>query len=151
MDFLKKAGSYAGRMTGLVIGGSVRVIGEVTGSSTIKEIGNSVESVTAKTGETLGTAASGLWNTGAGLISADEAKRDAGLSDLGHATNRVIRGTIQGADYVYRNGKDAVIGAKEFDRERVKGAAKNLVKAAAIGALAVGVVDLIDGPETPEA
>lgn len=147
MDFLKKAGHYAGKMTGLVIGGSVRVVGELAGSPFIKEIGDSVEQVTVKTGDTLGRAASGVWDTGAGLIADDAAKRDAGLADLGGAARSVARGTVQGAEYVYRNGKDAVDGLREKDGEQVKGAAKNLVKAAAIGVLAVGVIDLADGPD----
>jgi len=147
MDFLKKAGHYAGKMTGLAIGGSVRVVGELAGSPFIKEIGDSVEKVTAKTGDTLGTAASGMWDTGAGLIAADSARRDNGLADLGGAARSVVRGTVQGAEYVYRNGKDAVDGIRDKDSEQVKGAAKNLVKAAAIGALAVGVIDIADGPD----
>ncbi|WP_040952061.1 hypothetical protein [Gorillibacterium massiliense] len=147
MDFLKKAGHFTGKMTGLVIGGSVRVVGELAGSPFIKEIGDSVEKVTVKTGDTLGTAASGLWDTGAGLITADPVQRDSGLADLGGAARSVARGTVQGAEYVYRNGKDAVDGLRENDSKQVKSAAKNLVKAAAIGALAVGVIDVVDGPD----
>ncbi|WP_058303060.1 hypothetical protein [Gorillibacterium timonense] len=147
MDLLKKAGRYAGKMTGLVIGGSVRVVGELAGSPFIKEIGDSVEKVTVKSGETLGTAASGLWDTGAGLITSDAEKRDAGLADLGSAADRVVRGTVQGAGYVYHNGKEAVNGMRQGDAEQTKDAAKNLVKAAAIGVLAVGTIDLLDGPD----
>ncbi|MDF2923732.1 MAG: hypothetical protein K0R57_2646 [Paenibacillaceae bacterium] len=151
MSFLKKLGQAAGEVTGLVLGGTVRVVGEVTGSGFIKEIGDSVEKATVVTGKTLGNAASGVWDAGAGLIKQDKEQLDEGLHDIKDAVGSTVKGIGQGIGYVYDNGKDVVNGLREQDKELAKEGAKNLVKAAAVGALAIGVVDVLDGPDGMEA
>ncbi|WP_186445920.1 hypothetical protein [Paenibacillus cremeus] len=145
MGFLKDLGKFAGEVTGKVIGGSVRVVGELTGSDYIKEIGDGVENATIRTGETLGNAASGIWDVGAGIITQDEKQLEAGFSDVGQAVGSTIMGVGQGIGYVYENGKDVVSGLKDGDGELLKQGAKNLVKVAAVGVLAIGIVDVVDG------
>lgn len=147
MSFLKKLGKTAGEVTGLVIGGTVRVVGEVTGSGLVKEIGDSVEKVTAATGETLGNAASGVWDMGAGLITNKREQVEEGLHDFTDAAGTTVKGIGRSVGYVYENGKDVVHGMMEKDPALLREGARNLVKAAAVGALAVGVVDILDGPD----
>lgn len=95
MNFLKGAGKLAGDFTGRVLGGTVRVAGELVHSDYIKEIGNDVERVTAKTGELAGQAASGVWDVGAGLITADKRQAKTGFEDLGDAVTTTIRGAAK--------------------------------------------------------
>lgn len=147
MDFLKSFGKLAGDVTGLVLGGTVRVAGELVNSNYIKEIGNDVERVTAKTGELAGQAASGVWDVGAGWLTADKQQARAGLDDFGDAVHTTVRGVGHGIEYVVDSGKDMVTGFKENDKQLLKEGAMKLGKAAAITAIGIGLVDLVDGPD----
>jgi DNase/tRNase domain of colicin-like bacteriocin len=151
MDFLKKTGKFAGTLTGKVLGGSVRIVGELANSKYIKEIGDSVERATTQTGELLGQTASGLYDVGAGLITKDESKRDEGLGDIGGAVKTTAIGIGHGVVHVVASGKDVYQGLKDGDNERLKQGAKNLGKVAAVGVIAIGVIDLVDGVDAAAA
>ncbi|WP_337034501.1 hypothetical protein [Paenibacillus illinoisensis] len=147
MSFLKGLGQFAGEVTGKVLGGSVRVVGEIAGSPFIKEIGNGVEKATINTGKTVGQLASGTYDLASGAIRKDDTAVEAGLSDLGDAATNTAKGVAVSAKYVYNGGKDVVVGMKEEDMDRVKLGAKHLLAAAAVTTLAVGVIDAVDGAD----
>ncbi|OMF11481.1 hypothetical protein BK131_21265 [Paenibacillus amylolyticus] len=148
MSFLKGMGQLAGEFTGKVLGGSVRVVGELAGSPFIKENGNGVEKATINTGKTVGQLASGTYDLASGAIRKDDTAIDAGLADIGGAVTNTAKGVAISAKYVYKGGKDVVVGLKEEDKDRVKLGAKNLLAAAAVTTLAVGVIDAVDGAES---
>ncbi|MFC4808199.1 hypothetical protein [Paenibacillus sp. GCM10023250] len=150
MELLKGFGKLAGDITGRVLGGTVRVAGELVHSDYIKVIGNDVERVTAKTGELAGQAASGVWDVSAGLITADKQQAKAGFDELGVAATTAVRGAGQGIEYVVESGKEVVTGMKENDTQLMKEGAKKLGRAAAVTILAVGVIDIVDGPDAAD-
>ncbi|WP_413373479.1 hypothetical protein [Paenibacillus taichungensis] len=150
MGFLKELGQFAGEVTGKVLGGTVRVAGELTGSPFIKEIGNGVEKATINTGKTVGQLASGTYDMASGVIRKDNTTLDVGLADIGGAVSNTAKGVVVSAKYVYNGGKDVVVGMKNEDMERVKLGAKNLIAAAAVTTLAVGLVEVVDGVESIE-
>ncbi|MEY8740038.1 hypothetical protein AB9M62_10945 [Bacillales bacterium AN1005] len=150
MSFLKGLGQFAGEVTGKVLGGSVRVVGEIAGSSYIKEIGNGVEKATINTGKTVGQLVSGTYDLASGAIRKDQTAIDTGLSDLGDAVTHTAKGVVISAKYVYKGGKDVVVGLKDEDMDRAKIGAKNLIAAAAVTTLAIGLVDAIDGVDSME-
>lgn len=147
MSFLKGLGQFAGEVTGKVLGGSVRVVGEIAGSPFIKEVGNGVEKATINTGKTVGQLASGTYDLASGAIRKDDAAVETGLADLGDAVTNTAKGVAVSAKYVYNGGKDVVVGMKEEDMDRVKLGAKHLLAAAAVTTLAVGVIDAVDGAD----
>ena len=147
MSFLKGLGQFAGEVTGKVLGGSVRVVGEIAGSPFIKEVGNGVEKATINTGKTVGQLASGTYDLASGAIRKDDAAVEAGLADLGDAVTNTAKGVAVSAKYVYNGGKDVVVGMKEEDMARVTLGAKHLLAAAAVTTLAVGVIDAVDGAD----
>ncbi|MFS0872965.1 hypothetical protein [Paenibacillus xylanilyticus] len=151
MSFLKGLGQFAGEVTGKVLGGSVRVVGEIAGSPFIKEIGNGVEKATINTGKTIGQMASGTYDLASGAIRKDDAAVETGLADWGDAVTNTAKGVAVSAKYVYNGGKDVVLGMKEEDMERVKFGAKHLLAAAAVTTLAVGVIDAVDGADSMNA
>jgi hypothetical protein len=51
MGFLKGLGNFAGEVVGGVLGGTVRIVGDITGSNFIKEIGDGVENATKFAGK----------------------------------------------------------------------------------------------------
>lgn len=147
MDFLKGIGKLAGDVTGRVLGGTVRVAGELVNSNYIKEIGDDVERVTAKTGELAGQAASGVWDVGAGLLTADKQQAQTGLDELGGAVTTTVKGVGHGIEYVVESGKDMMTGIKEKDNDLLKDGVMKLGKAAAITTIGIGLIDLVDGPD----
>lgn len=147
MSFLKDLGQFAGEVTGRVLGGTVRVVGEVTGSQYIKEIGNGVEKATVNTGKTVGQLASGVFDVAKGTIKQDGSTLDNGLNDIGGAITNTAMGVVSSAKYVYNNGKDVVVGIKDDDMDKLKKGAKGLVTAAAVSMIAVGVFDVLDGAD----
>jgi hypothetical protein len=147
MDFLKGIGKMTGDVTGKVLGGTVRVAGELIHSDYIKEIGNNVERVTARSGAIVGQAASGVWDVGAGLVTSDKEQAKTGLNDLEGAVTTTVKGIGHGIEFVVESGKEVVHGIKENDKDMLKEGVKKLGRAAAITVLAVGVVDLFDGPD----
>lgn len=147
MSFLKGLGQFAGEVTGKVIGGSVRVVGEITGSPFIKEVGDSVEKATIIAGTTAGGLAGGVYDTAAGLITSNEEQSSNGMKDIGGAVSTTAKGIVSSVKYTYANGKELVEGFKQDDYEKVKDGAKGLIKVAAVATLAVGVLDIIDGAD----
>lgn len=147
MSFLKGLGNLAGEVTGRVIGGSVRVVGEITGSRFVKEIGDNVENATIIAGRTAGDLASGVYDTTAGLITSNEEQSSNGMKDIGGAITTTANGVVSSVKYTYSNGKEVVTGITENDYTKVKDGAKGLIKVAAVATLAVGILDVMDGPD----
>lgn len=145
MKFLNDFGVFAGKVTGKVIGGSVRVVGEITNSKTIKEIGDGAERATAKTGKLLGKVASGTVDVGVGLFQKDDQKVKQGFTELGDAVVTTTKDVVHGVGYVYESGKSVVVGIKEGDMDQVKEGAKKIGMVAAVSVLAVGIIDVVDG------
>jgi len=151
MSFLKGLGNFAGDVVGGVLGGTVRVVGEVTGSQFIKEIGDGVENATKFAGKTVGDLASGTWDVAAGIVTQDEAKMDAGLGDIGGAVSSTAKGVGHMIVNVVDNGASVVKGIGNNDSELLKTGAKGLIYTAAVGAIAVGIVDVVDGADVAHA
>lgn len=145
MGFLRDLGKFTGKAAGFVVGGAVNVVGDVTGSKFIKEVGDGVKKASEFAGDTLGQVADGAWNTTTGMIQKDDRKIEQGLNDIGNSVSRTAKGVYETAKGTYHNGKDVYEGFKYNDDEKIKSGVKNIVKTVAVGALAVGVVDLVDG------
>lgn len=145
MGFLRDLGKFTGKAAGFVVGGTVNVVGEVTGSKFIKEVGDSVKKASEFAGDALGQVADGAWNTASGIIQKDEKKIDNGLNDIGSSVSRTAKGVYHTAKNTYHNGKDIYEGFKDNDDEKIKSGVTNIAKTVAVGALSIGVVDLIDG------
>ncbi len=147
MSFLKGLGSLIGEVTGEIVGGTVNLIGEVTGSEFIEEVGDGIKKASAFAGDKLGEAASGTWDVAAGIITQDEYQRKEGFSDLGQATGDTLKAVGNTVVHVAKNGVEVVDSLAAGDTERLQGGVKELVKVGAVGALSFGIIDLIDGSE----
>lgn len=145
MGFLRDLGKFSGKAAGFVVGGAVNVVGDVTGSKFIKEVGEGVKKASEFAGDTLGQVADGAWSTTTGMIQKDDRKVEQGLTDIGNSVSRTAKGVYETAKGTYHNGKDVYEGFKYNDDEKIKSGVKNIAKTVAVGALAVGVVDLVDG------
>ncbi|MEH7886382.1 HNH endonuclease [Bacillus sp. JJ1609] len=151
MSFLKTFGKYAGKTAGIVVGGPIQVIGELTGSDVIEDIGKGVRKASEFAGTTVGQAADGAVGTVAGIINDNPAQRDQGLNEIGSAVGRTAKGVYQTAKHTVHNGGEVIGGFIDGDHARVKKGAISIAKTVAIGALAVGVVDIVDGVDIADA
>lgn len=145
MGFLKGLGSFVGEVAGEIVGGSVNLVGEITGSEFIEEIGDGIKKASAFAGDKIGEAASGTWDIAAGIITQDEDQLNEGFNDIGQAAGDTAKAVGNTVCNVVGNGTNVVGGLIDGDSDRLKEGAKGLVKFGAIGALSFGVIDLVDG------
>ncbi|TXC78494.1 DUF3892 domain-containing protein [Metabacillus litoralis] len=147
MGLLRDLGKFAGKATGTVIGGAINVVGDVTGSKFINEVGDGVKKASEFAGDTVGQIADGAWNTASGLIQDDKHKMDQGLNDMGDSVGRTAKGVYHTAKNTYGSGKTAYEGFRDGDDIKVKQGLRDIGKTVAISTLAVGMVDLVDGAD----
>lgn len=145
MSFLKELGSLVGAVTGGVVGGAVNIVGEVTGSQFIEEIGDGIKNASSFAGDKLGEVASGTWDVAAGIITQDEYQLNEGINDLGQATGDTVKAIGHSVCNVVENGSNVVGGLMDGDTDRLQEGAKGLIKFGAVGALSFGMVDLVNG------
>lgn len=66
---------------------------------------------------------------------------------MGNAVSRTGQGIYHTAKNTYSNGKEVYTGIKESDMQKVKRGAEGIATTVAVGALAIGVVDFVDGTD----
>lgn len=151
MGFFRDVGKGLGGLAGSVIGGPVKFVGEMTGVKTLEDIGDGVKKASTFAGDTLGQVADGTVNTVSGIWHDDERQRDSGLNDIGDAVLRTGKGVYHTGKGIVHNGGHMIGGAIDGDMDAVKKGASGLATTAAVGSLAVGIVDVIDGADSVSA
>lgn len=144
MGFFKGLGTFIGTVAGEVVGGAVNIVGEVTDSDFIREIGDGVKVASKRAGETLGQAAEGAAGVVEGIVTSDSSKINEGLGNVVDAVGTTAVGIGKGVGNIASNGMNVIEGISEGDYAKVNHGVKNLAKTAAIGALAIGVADMLD-------
>jgi hypothetical protein len=145
MTFIRDLGKGLGKAAGFVVGKPIEFIGEVTGIDLIEDVGKGVQKASEFAGDTAGQVVSGAVDTVSGMINDDPMKRDKGLGDMGNAVSRTAKGVVVTAKNAIHDGGDVISGFMDGDNARLKKGASSLAKTVAIGALAVGVIDIVDG------
>ncbi|MGD6816334.1 HNH endonuclease [Metabacillus sp. 113a] len=151
MSLLREIGKFAGKAAGVVVGGPIQIVGELTGVEIIEDIGKGVRKSSEFAGDTVGQVASGAVDTVSGIINDNPKQLDKGLGDMGGAVTRTAKGVMVTAKNTIHNGGEVIGGFIDGDSDRIKGGASSIVKTVAIGALAVGLVDVLDGVNGVEA
>ncbi|MFJ7976650.1 hypothetical protein ACIQZI_13255 [Peribacillus sp. NPDC096379] len=147
MGLFRELGNGLGTLAGTVVGGPIKFIGEVTGASLLEDIGDGVKKASAFAGDTIGTLTDGAVNTVSGIVQDDVNKRDEGLNDMGAAVGITAKGVYYTAKNAVKNSGEVIVGAIDGDMDMVKKGASGLVTTVAVGALAIGVVDVLDGAD----
>lgn len=142
---LRAIGEFTGKVAGVAIGRPVEALGEYTNIDLVAEIGRGVQKASHKAGDTLGQFAQGTWDAASGIFYQDDEKKEKGLQDIGASVTQTAQGIYHSAVYIAKNGKDAFDGMMESDASKIKNAARSVGKVVAVGALAIGAVDLADG------
>lgn len=144
MGFFKSLGSLAGTVIGGVVGGAVELVGEATDSTFIKEIGQGVYKSSIRGCEMIGQAVDGGVSIADGILTSDKDKVNKGFNEVGDTVVQTVVGIGNGIGNVAKSGKDIIEGISEGDNQKISNGSRNLVKAVSVGALAVGVLDVLD-------
>ena len=147
MGFFKELGALAGGITGIVVGGAVHIAGEVTDSKFLKEVAEGVYQASAKSGELLGEMADGTANAVVGLVTQDDELINKGGKEFSRAAEESITRIGKGIAYTATKGINTLDAVLDGDTDKAIECGKDLIKIAAIGALSVGVIDFLDGPD----
>jgi hypothetical protein len=150
MGFLKGLGSVLGQVAGGVIGGAIEIVGEVTNSDFIKDVGKGVHQTTARTGELIGSLASGTYDAVGGIITGDNIQSNEGFKEVFDTIGNTAKGIGNGVAHVAGKGIETVGAIIDGDTDRALTLGKDLAKIAAIGVLSVGIFDLVDGVDGVE-
>ncbi len=156
MNIVKKTGILAGTVVGGAVGGTMQVIGKMSGVKLIDNIGESIVNSTIYTGTIAGEIVSGGVELTRGHIENAVSRKKGepltepnphiaqGTSDLKSGGKKVVGNFVNNAKLVIENGGDVVDGLAHRDMDRVKDGAKRLVKIAAVGMMTVGAIKLAE-------
>jgi hypothetical protein len=145
VGFWKDVGVGLGSAVGEVVGGAVKWVGDMTESDFVREVGDGVKASTEFTGALLGDVVEGSVTAVEGMLSSDGTAVDAGLDQVWGAGARTAQGIGQSVGAAIDSGGDIVAGVLTDDMDRAAQGARSLGKTVAVGALAIGVVDLAVG------
>lgn len=144
-------GKWVGAFTGKAVGGAIRfgtdLVGNATGSTFIKEVGQDSERITARTGELVGQAADGVGGAVRGAIKKDRQTAQSGLGEFKEAAQETAIGVVRGTGATILDGVTLCGRLAAKDKEGAKGAARNLAKSFVVGMIAVSLVkgfDVVD-------
>lgn len=151
LGLFRGIGKGLGEIAGTVVGGPIKFVGEVTGAKLLEDIGDGVKGASSFAGDTLGTFTDGAVNTVSGIVQADSSKRGEGLNEMGDALGRTAKGIYHTAKNVVQNGEKVVVGAIDGDMDKVKKGGAGIITTVAVGALAIGVIDVLDGADGADA
>jgi hypothetical protein len=118
VGFLRNLGKLTGKVTGSVIGGTVKAVGEVTGSKFVSEVGEGVKKASEFAGDRLGQVTDGAWNAATGLLTDDKKKVGRGLHDITDSITQTAKGIVDTAKHTYQSGKELYEDAKDVVNEK---------------------------------
>lgn len=145
MAFIKDAGKLIGTATGIVLGAPIALVGEIVDSKFLQDVGMGVYKATERTGELLGNVAEGTTETICGVLNEDKKMQHEGVAKLLDSTESYVEGMVYGVGNVIIKGVNTIDAIIEGDSEKAIEVGKEVIKTVAVGTLAVGVADVIDG------
>ncbi|WP_078553792.1 HNH endonuclease [Bacillus alkalicellulosilyticus] len=148
---LQKIGDTSGKVVGGLLGGSIKLAAKAVKSEYVQEVGDSVYKASHFTCHTIGGLSQGVVDTASGLIKKDKEEVYEGLSEIGGTTLNATKVVGKGIAYTAKSSIDVASGVVKKDRDKTKQGLNNLGKVAAVGTIAFGVVDVIDGATGVEA
>lgn len=148
MSFFRGAGKFTGKAIGTVIGEPLKFVGKKLDNEFgdfVEGVGKCVKNASEFSFDSAGQALDGVWNTTSGLIQKDSRKQHQGMDDLKDAGGRTIKGIGQTLKSAGNDVSNVYQGVRDGDYNRALHGTKKLGEKVAVGVIAVGVIDLVDG------
>lgn len=145
MGFIKDLGKLAGTVAGVAIGAPISLVGEIVKSDFIQDIGEGVYKVTEHTGELLGNVTEGVAETVYGTVKSDSVMQSQGLEKVVDGGTTYVKGMAKGMVKMASNGLETVGAIIDGDTDKAIRIGKDIAKTVAVGTLAIGVADVLDG------
>lgn len=144
---IKKAAMIGSAVVGGTIGGAVSLIGKLSKSKFIDEIGESIVDSALLTGEIAGTAVQGAVKAVSGMITSDEASVKDGFSELQQAGETVVGNFVNNVKLVTKSGSEIAGSVRKRDLKSAARGTKRLVKMISVGAITVGAMKIKEEQE----
>ncbi|WP_374723955.1 HNH endonuclease [Calidifontibacillus erzurumensis] len=148
MGIFRFTGKKFGKGIGMVLGDSLKFVGKKLDNEFgdfVEEVGKGVKSASEFSFDLAGQALDGIWNTTSGLIHKDKYKQQKGFDDLKAAGSRTIKGVGQTLKSAGNDVSNIYHGVRSSDYDRALYGTRKLGEKVAVGAIAVGVLDIVDG------
>lgn len=127
------------------------MIGKAVKNDYVQEIGDSVDKASQFSCHTLGGLGQGVTDTVSGLIKKEKEDVYEGLNEIGETTWNATKTIGKGLTNTAKSTADVAVGVANKDHDKTIQSLKNLGKVAAVGTIAFGIVDVIDGVSEVEA
>lgn len=147
MAFFRKVGKGVGTVSGGVIGGAVKLAGKAMKSEWVEEVGDGIKHASTIALDNAGQFIDGAVKGTYGVVKKDQLRKQEGISDLKDSSVRTLKGLGSTISYTAKNTGTAIEGLITGDKERSMQGVKNVGKVAAVTAMAVGALDLVDGAD----
>lgn len=145
MGFLKDLGEVAGKLAAVAVSAPIIVVGEMTNSDLIRDIGKATWDVTENTGKLVGSVAESTVKCASGIITKDSQKAEEGFVEVVETSAKTVVGMGVGIAKTAGKGIETVVAIAEGDTDKAIKTGKELVKVAAVSTFAIGVCDIIGG------
>ncbi|MCD5324158.1 MULTISPECIES: HNH endonuclease [Pontibacillus] len=153
MGLFRKAGKGIGTIGGGVVGGATKIAGKAVGKKWsrtgewIEDVGDQVQVSTKTALDNAGQFVDGAVQSTYGLVKKDEYYKQQGFYDLKDSSGRTIKGVGSALKYTVVNVGETYKGIRSGDWVQSAEGLKNVGKVVAVSSLAIGVVDIVDGPD----
>ena len=145
MEKGKKIGAIVGGIAGNIVSLPVLLAASVTESDFLHEVYEGIVKVSMNTGALLGNVTEGTVETVKGVINEDKQMQTQGINRVCDSGITYIEGIGKGIINIAKNGIDTIEAIVEGDSDKAVEVAKEILKTVAIGTIAIGVADVIDG------
>lgn len=142
-------GDRIGDLTGKVVGKPIEALGDKVNSHFVSDLGKGFHRSIHFTGDLGGQVGQGTFKTVQGMVQRNGRETKEGLSEIGNATGRTLKGIGKTAVYTVSNSGKIISGLYRKDYEQVKVSAGAVAKVVIIGGATFTVIDLLDGATLP--
>ena len=144
----REMGRMVGKGAGVLVGDTIKIVGRKVNSDWVRDVGDGVKKSSEFSFETAGQALDGAFDAATGYVKKDALKKEEGMSDLKSSFDKTVQGVQSVLIKTAKESGEIYHGIREHDYDQALGGIKGIGKTLAVGALAIGVLDVVDGPDS---
>ena len=141
----KEIGALIGAFVGYAVGLPITMAASLTESEFLEEVSEGITRVSMNTGALLGDVTEGTAEVIKGVVNEDKSLQTKGINRVVDSGATYIKGVGKGVAKLATDGIETIEAIVEGDSDRAIEVGKEIAKTVAVGAMAIGVADVIDG------